>query len=111
MLFRPLSSIFLFLLSLTTEAIEQCSSKVEPVKPVQLVWTSLPAGGLGPDGLFEVIKLEFIVDSGGRTSNIEILEATSKVMLRAAKKTIAKTDFNAPIVKCKKHMVLTYELE
>ncbi|QUI64515.1 hypothetical protein GSF04_19330 [Pseudoalteromonas sp. A22] len=96
--------------SFSTHAISTCPELVMPVNAVELVWPSLPAGGIDENGLLEIIEIEFIVELDGKTSDIAILDSKPKWFSRAAHHTISSTVFSPPPFRCSKQMKLRYEL-
>ena len=90
-------------------ALNECSEKIIPVSPLKLAWPGLPAGGVTEHVISETVTLKFIVTIQGKPSNIEVINTTSRIYVRGAKRTIARTQFVSPIQECIKYMKVDYE--
>ncbi|WDT86643.1 energy transducer TonB [Alteromonas sp. 009811495] len=90
-------------------ALNKCNEKVIPIAPLELVWPGLPAGGVTENNISETVTLKFTVNNHGQPMDIEVINSTSRVYDRAAKRTIAKTIFISPLQECVKYMKVKYE--
>jgi hypothetical protein len=105
----PLMFLGLTFSEITLTSVPTCLENVTSLEPIKLVWPGLPAGGYEQLLDNEIVSLSFLILPTGATSEITIIDATSKVYLRAAKKTIANTKFTRLNTACTKIMNLKYE--
>lgn len=103
--------IFLLLpfLSQAEDSVEFCGEEIMPISPLEPVWPGELAGGLETKTLSATVSLKFIVNELGRTENIEVVRSSYYVYVRGARRTVAKTKFHKPHLKCIKYMDISYE--
>lgn len=89
--------------------LNKCSKDIVPLASLELIWPGLPAGGAEERVISESVALKFIVNAEGVTENIEVVNSTSRGYELSAKRTIFKTRFIPPKVKCIKYMAVQYE--
>jgi hypothetical protein len=109
-----ISSLLLLLLAFHSNAesaLNECNENITPLNPLELQWPGLPAGGVTEHVISETVTLKFIVNNQGKPRNIEVVESTSKIYVRGAKRTIAKTLFVSPLQECIRYMKVKYEGE
>ena len=104
-----LTFLLLPFLSHAEDSVEFCGEEVIPLSPLELVWPGAPAGGSEAKTISETVSLKFIVNELGVTENIEVVGSSSYVYVRGARRTIAKTKFHKPHLKCIKYMDIRYE--
>jgi hypothetical protein len=92
-------------------ALSRCNENVIPVAPLELEWPGLPAGGVIENYISETVTLKFIVNNQGKPRDIEVINSTSRVYIRGARRTISNTRFVSPSQECIKYMEVKYEDE
>ena len=91
--------------------LSECAEDIAPLESLILQWPGLPAGGVKKHKISETVTLKFIVNRQGAAENIKVVDFTSRVYLRGAKRTIAKTRFQPPKEICIKSMKIQYQDE